>query len=160
MSKCIDCGCNFVTAPESPVPEGQRCKYCEIKALRAQLDQANAAAGVKDRALRTILSDFQKQNQSTGNYSDGEYTEDYTTRHELLEKALSTTAGTAILRELEQLRADLGDAINQHNALADIIRDLRSANDQLRKERDGLREEVERLLLKDTYSGHQPPRIA
>ena len=40
-------------------------------------------------ALGEILADFNKNNHSVGNYSDGEYTQDYTTRKERVEKALA-----------------------------------------------------------------------
>lgn len=41
-------------------------------------------------ALKRIQTDFNTTGQSTSNYSDGEYTQDYTTRRELIEKSLAT----------------------------------------------------------------------
>lgn len=39
-------------------------------------------------ALQTIQNDFEKHNQSIGNYSDGEFTQDYTTRAAMVFNAL------------------------------------------------------------------------
>jgi hypothetical protein len=57
--------------------------------LRASLEGMRAQRDRMRGALREVLSDFRKHGTSVSNYSDGEYTQDYTTRKERIEAALS-----------------------------------------------------------------------
>lgn len=66
--------------------------YQELEQQLLQLQRSNAELRY---ALEVIKDDFRKRNISQGNYSDGEYTQDYTTRLELVVRALSSPPTTA-----------------------------------------------------------------
>lgn len=64
--------------------------------FRAECDKAIERAGREElrgnrleMALRTIQADFSKHGESRANHSDGEYTQDYTTRAEMVKAALA-----------------------------------------------------------------------
>lgn len=65
------------------------------KELQQKLSSAEKMVCEMREALNRIFWDFKTSGKSTGNYSDGEYTQDYTTRKELIEKALSLSAPIA-----------------------------------------------------------------
>lgn len=58
MSKCIDCGANFVSTPEQPLSEGMRCKWCEIRWLKAELAKAQAELGNALRRARASGDEY------------------------------------------------------------------------------------------------------
>lgn len=51
--------------------------------------QRNAQVFRMEKALREVLKDFNRDGISYGRYSDGEFTQDYTTRKERVTEALS-----------------------------------------------------------------------
>lgn len=52
------------------------------------LEDAQKRIGELETVIRKIYADFKTTGQSVANYSDGEYTQDYMTRRDLVEKAL------------------------------------------------------------------------
>ena len=56
--------------------------------LSAELAKERARLSKALRALSVISQDFSKHGKSVANYSDGEYTQDYTTRKELIDAAI------------------------------------------------------------------------
>lgn len=62
-------------------------KTREMVARQAAIAAEKRLVPAKE-ALLEILADFSKNGESHANYSDGEYTQDYTTRKERLQNAL------------------------------------------------------------------------
>jgi len=58
MSKCVNCGTNFVTIPEQPMPD-QLCKFCQIEIYRAALRE------IQDRCQITGLTFEAQSYQNT-----------------------------------------------------------------------------------------------
>jgi hypothetical protein len=61
----------------------------QLDTIQALYDAECEKTAKMREALGEVLSDFQKHGVSQSNYSDGEYTQDYTTRKERIEKALT-----------------------------------------------------------------------
>lgn len=79
MSKCIDCGSNFVGTPEQPPPEGMRCKSCEIKRLKSENARLAAAfenvvafLAVEKERCKTAVEKCKKEGDTHGeNFHQG-----------------------------------------------------------------------------------------
>ncbi len=60
----------------------------QLRHVSAGLNTTQAEVVALRGALTTILADFKRHGQSVANHSDGEYSQDYTTRLQLVEAVL------------------------------------------------------------------------